>query len=59
MLLRMELGAGRSIRAASCQHVEEAGEGLFGYEEGAVRPCSDGRTLRWLPFVAFAVGKAF
>jgi hypothetical protein len=59
-LFRLEAGAGRSIRTASCQHVEEAGTGLYGtYEEEQVRPCSEDQALRVLPFVAFAVGQSF
>ena len=60
LLLRFDVGAGRSIRTASCQHVEEAGTGLFGnYEEEEVRPCSQDQALRALPFVAVAVGQSF
>jgi len=60
LLLRFDVGAGRSIRTASCEHVEEAGTGLFGtYEEEQVRPCSDQQSLRVLPFIAVAVGQAF
>jgi len=60
LVLRLEGGAGRSVRTASCQHVEEAGTGLFGtYEEEQVRPCSEQQAHRVLPFVALAVGRAF
>ena len=59
-LWRLDVGAGRSIRTASCQHVEEAGTGLFGnYEEEEVRPCSEDEALRILPFVALAIGQSF
>ena len=59
-LWRLDVGAGRSIRTASCQHVEEAGTGLFGnYEEEEVRPCSEDETRRILPFVALAIGQSF
>jgi len=60
LLFRFDVGAGRSIRTASCEHVEEAGTGLFGtYEEEEVRPCSQDQALRVLPFFAVAVGQAF
>jgi len=60
LVLRLEVGAGRSIYTARCDHVEEAGYGLFGtYEEEEVSPCSDKQALRVLPFVGFAIGRAF
>lgn len=60
LVLRLEVGAGRSVHTARCDHVEEAGYGLFGsYEEEEISPCSDKQALRVLPFVGLAVGRAF
>ena len=60
LVLRFEVGAGRSIYTSRCDHVEEAGYGLFGtYQEEQVSACSDEQALRVLPFVGFAMGRAF
>jgi hypothetical protein len=60
VLFRLEGGAGYPVRIRSCTHVVEAGRGFLGGQlDEERRPCTSGEAHPLVPFMGFAVGRAF
>jgi hypothetical protein len=59
-LARIHVGAGKPLRTASCDHVTDAGRGLFGdYHDQTERECTQEEMYQVVPYFGFSLGKAF